>query len=710
MTLADRNPDAPFPKPAVFVASAARTIRVALTAVTVFAAALPLYAQRAAGRPQPSAAAQKCGSAVAWQSRLDVALELARKSGKPVFWYVPTTPNSPMDRKDVVDFYMRAGMFSMPDVTSLLASRAVALKLEAPAKRRRRTDDDGAQDQTDVFKKYGIKVGDFVEPGFVLLKPDGAAFFKLDRLSTFHEGFLTALLDREFKKAGFDLPETPGAAPSDAAAAALAAGDPARALSLLSAPTDAANAPAAETRRVRLLRGRALVRLGRGAEASAELKALGDDPDARFELGRLALATEDESAAVEHFTSAKKGVHAAAAALYLGAAEWRLGRRKEAMATWKSLAASSPDSALAWKAAAEVDGFGPFARGFEEFGLLREDALLPSLEGTQRPRVEADAAWLVRRGVDYLLKNQGPDGGFEDSNYDFGGRESLPDVYVAVTAIAGRALLAWRDVDPARIDAAVLKALAYCDDESRCMSKNTQERMWAHGYRTFFLRDALKAGVGDPAKLRKKLQEIVGHMQELQTKKGAWFHEYPNPFVTALAVHALHDAKQAGARIDPAKFDAGAQALLSTRDKKGDFSYGFPGKGDANPTFAAGRNPQAEFALKLAGHSDDAKVADALERALKHHDAYESTRKYDNHAPPHGIGGFFFFYDEMHRADAARSLADPTVRRSFLDRQRALLFKIPEIDGCFVDSHELGKPYGAAAGLLVLKATQTDGP
>ena len=195
----------------------------------------------------------------------------------------------------------------------------------------------------------------------------------------------------------------------------------------------------------------------------------------------------------------------------------------------------------------------------------------------------------------------------------------------------------------------------------------------------------------------------IEHVGE-QGAKGAWAHEYPNPFVTALALQALAEAKARGARIDPAKFDAGARALLSTRDDEGNYSYGFPGKGDSD-VFSAGRNPQAELALKLAKLSDDAKVAAAITKSFAHHDAYEAVRKYDDHAPPHRIGGFFFFYDQMHRVDAILSLADPMKRAELLKKQREILLRIPEIDGRFVDSHELGKAYGAAAGLICLKAT-----
>jgi hypothetical protein len=686
-------------------AFARSSILLALSCAAFLAA--PLEAQRAAGRPRQGPLTQRCGEAVPWRVDFDAALEEAKTLGRPIFWYVATTPDSPADRKDVLDAYMRAGMFSQPDVVSLLAERTVPLRLNAPGRRRRRMDAPESRDARSIFEKYGVLPGKFVEPGFVLVKPDGTACFSLDRLATFHEDWLCAVLDRALKNAGFPLPADLGPTPLAAAARALALGDPERALSeLANPPSPAAN----DAVRVRFLRARALARLGRLDEAEKALGERGRDPDLAFAAGKIALLREDEAAAAERFGEAVGGTYGDEARYRLGAALIRLGRRADALAVWNALAAEKPESPFAWKAAAETEGFGPFVRGFEECGALPPDALKATPTGSRRERTEADAPWLARRGVEYLLRMQAPDGGFEDSNYDFGGRESLPDVYVAVTAIAGRALVVWRDVDRVRCDAAAQRAFAYVADERRCSAANVQERMWAHAYRVFFCVELLRAGVGDEAAVRAKLGEVTGLLQGMQTERGAWFHEYPNPFVTALALQALHAAKGAGVRIDPAVFARGAEALASTRGDSGDYSYGFPGKGDANPVFAAGRNPQAEHALKLAGVSDDSRVAEALERALTHHAAYEAARQYDDHAPPHGIGGFFYFYDEMHRADAAAGLADPALRRSFLARQREHLLAIAEIDGRFVDSHELGKPYGSAAGLLVLKATTPAGP
>lgn len=76
-------------------------------------------------------------------------------------------------------------------------------------------------------------------------------------------------------------------------------------------------------------------------------------------------------------------------------------------------------------------------------------------------------------------------------------------------------------------------------------------------------------------------------------------------------------------------------------------------------------------------------------------------RKYDDHADRHANGGFFFWYDMAGRAEAIGRLQSD--RDAFLAKQRDLVLSIAEIDGCFVDSHELGKTYGTAMGLITLK-------
>ena len=55
------------------------------------------------------------------------------------------------------------------------------------------------------------------------------------------------------------------------------------------------------------------------------------------------------------------------------------------------------------------------------------------------------------------------------------------------------------------------------------------------------------------------------------------------------------------------------------------------------------------------------------------------------------------------RSRAIRAMEDEKMRHVVEIRQRVLIVKkLPEIDGCFMDSHELGRTYGTAMALLCL--------
>jgi hypothetical protein len=336
----------------------------------------------------------------------------------------------------------------------------------------------------------------------------------------------------------------------------------------------------------------------------------------------------------------------------------------------------------AWKAAAELARDGPFVRGFEIYEALPPEALQGLPATTTLPRAKPEVA----RAVRFLLQTQRADGGWDDSNYNYGGDDSLPNVHLAVTALAALALREWAD-DQAQ--AALARAGAYLRDESPVAAKDRNEIAWATAYRLIYF-----ARTND----RKMMALLVRKLSDLQKQSGTWAHEYDNPFVTATALHAIEEAKQAGADVPAALLRRGADALRSTRDAKGVFSYYFPGKGGAVEG-AAGRMAFCEHVLTFSGQATAASVTGSLVESFKHHDLLEKVRKYDDHADRFHNGGFFFWYDQYGRAVAARAAQAGTA----LDRQRQVVVDTAEIDGCWVDSHELGRVYGTAMALLTLK-------
>ncbi|MBI3856447.1 MAG: hypothetical protein HY293_12240 [Planctomycetes bacterium] len=363
-----------------------------------------------------------------------------------------------------------------------------------------------------------------------------------------------------------------------------------------------------------------------------------------------------------------------------GVALHLLNRDAEARAEWKKI----KEGRWAWKAAAELARDGPFVRGFEIYESLPPEALKDDLPSTSTlPRAKPDAA----RAVRFLLQTQRNNGVWDDSNYNFGGDGSLPNVYVADTALAALALRAWGE--PAQIETAITRAEAYLKDEKRIAEGDTQEIAWAHAYRLLYF-----AKTGDKAMMAR----LVRKLGDLQKRSGAWQHEYDNPFVTATILHVLEEARTAGAEVPAGMLKRGAAALRSTRDAKGVFSYEFPGKGGAVEG-AAGRMPFLEFALTFSGQAKPEGVKAAIAESFKHHALLERIRKYDDHADGYHNGGFFFWYDQYGRALAAKAVGDAGA----LEKQREIVLATTEFDGCWVDSHELGRVYGTAMALLTLK-------
>ena len=62
---------------------------------------------------------------------------------------------------------------------------------------------------------------------------------------------------------------------------------------------------------------------------------------------------------------------------------------------------------------------------------------------------------------------------------------------------------------------------------------------------------------------------------------------------------------------------------------------------------------------------------------------------------------FFFFHSVFHASEVVRLLPEDE-RSTHWQRFQALLQQIPELDGSFLDSHELGRSYGTAMALLTL--------
>lgn len=398
-------------------------------------------------------------------------------------------------------------------------------------------------------------------------------------------------------------------------------------------------------------------------------------------------------------------------------ATFRMGEHDAAYKAFATIGSTFPDHPLGWKAAAESQRIGPFVRGFESFRKIPAAAMEAGRKspGSAAPKGVYSETEVWKRGVEFLLTMQNDKGAFDDSDYDFGGTDSLPNVHSAVTSIAAMALLEAHDrpelaeLKP-RIKKAIERAAAYVTDESNLNLNDKDEIFWAHLYRLrLFNRLQARWKYGT-----EEIERSLALLASVQASGGDFYHEYSNPFVTASALWAMKESETLGARLDASSVEAGIAALKKCRFANGGWTYSTPREGTAENTDAnkartigsAGRMPLCEGAMAVWDRADNDALTKSINTAFELHDSMDVARKYDDHTSSYSYGGFFFWYCMESRTDAILKVADSNVRKSMAAKQRDIVMAIPEIDGCFVDSHEIGRSYGTAMALLCLKGCQ----
>jgi len=591
-------------------------------------------------RVMPNELSSRAGSAIEWESDYTAALAKSQATGKPIFWYVPSVRGTFMDRQREIDRYMLAGPFSWPAMIGLINEHFIPLR--ATPKRKQ-------------AERFGVEVYKFIEPGILVIDSAETLQLSADRLTTLHPQWLFGHLARSV-----------------------------------------------------------------GEERSWSTLA-GQGTDSKV-AGWWQWVQENRwNLPVEAITELLQSDNAELELLG-GMVQFVNGNQAAAKASWEATAQRHPEHPLGWKAACEAQGIGPFYRGFEVFDLLptklMEATTTIQTESGPVTRLTSQCTesdygteQLWELGTNFLLHMQDQSGGFFDSDYDFGGTDSLPNVHVAVSSLVGLALLesAPRAMDTAqieRINSAISRVADFVADDKHLNLADRDEILWAQAYRVQFL-SALKTRSQTNTYLA-QLQHAVRGLEAIQLANGSWYHEYANAFVTATALNALHHAQAAGAEVNRAKIELGLKRLESQRFRNGAYPYATRSprsnaNGDEDKMAASGgRISICELARRRWERIDEPQLAAAIESSLKHHELLASALKYDDHTATYEYGGFFFWYDMQARCEAIHLIADATTREKFSQVQLKLLLALPELDGCFVDSHELGRCYGTAMALLCL--------
>jgi hypothetical protein len=639
------------------------------TSLLLFVPALFVVPPEALPQERPEAALyRKCDSEIPWISDgielkdnlvggrppqeppvdraalLDRARKLAAEKNRLILWYCFRVPGTHMYRARLLDQYMKVAIFTDPSVVDLIKARFVPLRM-------------AADDKTGFTR--GIRAFDYVEPGLVVMTPDGKVVHGINRIRTFNPSWVRAALVAVLRaNPDFNAPL------GDSIDDLIRGGNDDKALEKAEGAAKAA----------------VLRRIGRPEES---IRIDGASPLDRG-LSLFALGRFEEARPLLEKEEAPEALYALAAI--------DNGRCHPPEPRWKALLEKHPGSPWAWRAAANlVPGpdtrpDGPLAHFFEDLQVRALDGLPSS---TRKPA--ADLAGASRRAVEFLLRAQRADGAWNDARYAYWPDPRIqPNFFMAVTALAARALSEWREVEPARVDRALSLAEAYMDDDRR-LNRGHNEECYADAYRVFYW--AAKKDIP-------RMNRLVVRLAAQIDPQGFWAHEYPNPFATAAVVHSLDSARKAGAEVPDALFRKAAQGLLKTRGPGGRQTYGNepPPSGEKD---SAGRTAMCELALHECGKATLQDVAAGIDVYWKHHPRLDKVRACDFHSDGE-LAGFFYFYDLFHTTEAVLALPESD-RPAHLRKIREQVLSLPEIDGSFLDSHELGKSYGTAMALLVMR-------
>ncbi len=300
------------------------------------------------------------------------------------------------------------------------------------------------------------------------------------------------------------------------------------------------------------------------------------------------------------------------------------------------------------------------------------------------PRLE-DA---VRRGFEYLRRQQKPDGSFGQGRFG---------QHVGVTSLCAIGFMADGDL-PGRgeFGECVQKALNFVLDHSTetglLVSDETHGPMYGHGFATLFLGEIYGMNQEDD-RVRDALVRAVQLIVSSQNDEGGWrYNPVPDDAdvsVTICQVMALRSARNAGIKVPKSTIDDAIRYVRACQNSDGGFRYMKDLGGSAWPRTAAG-----VASLFYAGVYED----QSIERGL---DYLKQT------AFPRGGGGFaggfsqpHYFYGHYYAVQAMYLAGGdrwktwwPAIRDELLAKQNP--------DGSWSDPQ--GDSYGTAMALIVLQ-------
>ena len=326
--------------------------------------------------------------------------------------------------------------------------------------------------------------------------------------------------------------------------------------------------------------------------------------------------------------------------------------------------------------------------------------------GAERPLIGIDAEARVRidRALEYLYRNQNPDGAWTDKvgrkvHNSYWGQVAP---HVGVTALAGMAFLSSGALPDqgarGRYCLAVRKALDFLMDHtgSNGFIEANGSRMYSHAFATLFMAEALGTGMHpDSKRLEQSLRRAVRLIVQAQNKEGGWRYlpgaADSDMSVTVCQVFALRGARNAGLQVPKETVDRAIDYVKkSFLPEIGSFKYQidqeFPG---FRSRYSFALTACGVATLYGAGDYDAFEIRDGL-RFL-----------WDNRPPPHvAPNRFDYFYGNYYAAQAAFQAGGAYWTRWYEEVKRDL-FQLQQRDGSWSDL--VGSSYATAMAAIILQ-------
>lgn len=341
----------------------------------------------------------------------------------------------------------------------------------------------------------------------------------------------------------------------------------------------------------------------------------------------------------------------------------------------------------------------------------------------------------MKKAVTFLLDHQNPDGswgGFRNMavGYDefWTNIETHRSWTVATTGLCCMALLDVADLGVEGMEKAYDRGVRHLIEnaELKRPSDWDVDNNWGNCYGLQALVCALRHTDPNDEALRKKIsvaiETFIKSLAEYQTLSHGWAYYDDEPvtqrpqwgtsFMTAVAVLALLDARDAGFEVDDRMISLAVRAIERCRLPSGAFTYSIeavpsPGGIDNIDQIKGSlcRIPVCNLALLRAGREIKPSVfITGLEHFFGEHRFLDIARKKPNpHEAYYYNSGYFYFFGHYYTALVIEELAEDDQQR-WRNKLRHEILKTQEEDGSMWDYYmsSYGKPYGVAYSLMAL--------